>query len=44
LTGLLEPRPGDVLSAESKKYFDQLVSSRFLLPPSYSAVALGKKT
>jgi hypothetical protein len=42
LTGLLEPRPEDVLSMDSKSYFDSIIKSNLSIPASYSSVALGK--
>ena len=41
LTGLLEPRPEDLVSVESRQYFE-LVMNDSAPPPSYSSVALGK--
>jgi hypothetical protein len=42
LTGLLEPRPEDVLSMDSKAYFESIITSNLSVPASYSSVALGK--
>jgi hypothetical protein len=44
LTGLLEPRQEDLVSLESRQYFELVMkdNSADSLPPSYSSVALGK--